>query len=33
VRIRPAPTSGDGMQRFEFGLDMLIDGLARYVAR
>jgi hypothetical protein len=25
--------SGDGMQRFEFGLDMLIDGLAEYVER
>jgi AcrR family transcriptional regulator len=25
--------SGDGMQRFEFGLDMLIDGLAKYVEK
>ena len=25
-------TSGDGAARFEFGLDMLIDGLARYTA-
>ncbi|MET8147286.1 TetR/AcrR family transcriptional regulator [Actinoplanes sp. NPDC049668] len=24
-------TSGDGDQRFEFGLDMLVDGLARYL--
>jgi AcrR family transcriptional regulator len=26
-------TSGDGEQRFEFGLDLLIDGLAKYVDR
>jgi hypothetical protein len=25
-------TSGDGAARFEFGLDMLIDGLARHTA-
>jgi AcrR family transcriptional regulator len=25
-------TTGDGQQRFEFGLDLLIDGLERYVA-
>ena len=26
-------TSGDSAERFEFGLDMLIDGLAKYVER
>lgn len=25
--------SGDGVDRFEFGLDMLLDGLARYVGK
>jgi hypothetical protein len=26
-------TSGDGVERFEFGLDLLIDGLAKYVEK
>jgi AcrR family transcriptional regulator len=26
-------TSGDGDERFEFGLDMLVDGLARYATK
>ena len=28
-----ALTAGDGNQRFEFGLDMLIDGLERHIPR
>ena len=33
TRWRAATVGGDGEERFEFGLDMLIDGIARHAGQ